>query len=113
MLDKPTVKVKENVETSGTNTFSERIYNALGPLAGGIILDCMDLVTSGPFCLLLGPILGALAGWWITSIYQFPKKDRILWSAIAAIYCTIPFTGILPVATIISAISRFKGEPAT
>lgn len=93
-------------------TLLERLHNALGPLAAGIIIDVVDFAAFGPFCLLLGPILGGLAGWWVSSIYGFGTKGRLIVATAAAIYVTIPFTELLPLATMVAAVGRFYHAPA-
>ncbi len=40
-----------------------RLHSACGPLAAGMVLDGLDLVTFGPLGLYLGPVIGLLAGW--------------------------------------------------
>ncbi len=101
---------KRSIKSNKINLM-KRAHRAFGPLAGGLILDFVDLLTFGPLCFILGPIVGAIVGWWITSIYNFSKRSRIIWSVMAAVYCTIPFTEILPVATVISAFARFRDDP--
>jgi len=85
-----------------------RLHRALGPLAGGIILDTTDFLTMGPFGLVFGLVLGGLVGWWVSSIYEFSDKARLRWAVLAGLYCAIPFTAPLPLATIISVISGLR-----
>ena len=85
-----------------------RSYRALGPLAGGMILDFVDLATFGPLGLALGLPVGIAVGWWICSIYELSWQVRFLVVVVAGIYCMAPFTGALPLATLISAIARFQ-----
>ena len=83
-----------------------RLHKAIGPLAGGLILDFVDLATFGPLGI-GGFFIGALVGWWICSIYTFPKPVRVILAILSGVYCLLPFTELLPVATLISAIGRF------
>lgn len=85
-----------------------RLYRALGPLAGGIILDLTDLATFGPVGLAGGLFVGIAVGSWICSIYGLSWQTRFLVAVVAGIYCTIPMTEMLPLATLISAIARFQ-----
>jgi hypothetical protein len=85
-----------------------RLHRALGPLAGAMLLDFVDLVTFGPIGLFGGFLLGAAVGWWISSIYEFTTRGRALFAALAALYTAIPFTEPIPVATIIAALARFR-----
>jgi len=86
----------------------ERLYNALLLIAGGLILDFADFVTLGPIGLYVGMIVGCTVGWLISRIYNFSKTGRIICSILAGIYCTIPGTFFLPLATFIAAISCFS-----
>jgi hypothetical protein len=88
-----------------------RLYNAFFPLIGGLILDFADLATFGPVGLYLGFIVGGIVGWLISGIYGFSKNAKILCTIIAGIYCTIPGTFFLPLATFIAAIARFRQNP--
>ena len=88
-----------------------RLYRAVGPLAGGILLDTIDLVTFGPIGIMGGFVIAITVGWWISSIYHFPVKGRILFAVLAGIYTAIPMTEIIPVATMVSAIARFREKP--
>lgn len=103
---------KEQTQQVHELSLLERLHRALGPLAGGLILDFVDLATFGPLGFYLGPIVGALVGWWISSIYRYKTSSRIIWAILAALYCTIPLTEIIPVATIISALARFSEKTA-
>jgi hypothetical protein len=96
-----------------TGTF-KKLYRALGPLAGGILLDTLDLATFGPFGLYIGWLVGLVVGWWIASIHEFGPMGKASFAALAAVYLTMPMTELFPVATIVSAAARFrgKGEPS-
>ena len=89
-------------------SFGVRLHRALGPIAGGLILDFVDLATFGPFGIYGGFIFGGLIGWWISSIYEFQIRGRLIFAFLAAFYLFVPFTEVIPVATIISAFARFQ-----
>ncbi len=90
----------------------ERLYVALFPILGGLILDFADLATFGPIGLYAGMIVGCTVGWLISGIYGFSRNGRVIFSLLAGIYCTIPGTFFLPLATVISAMTRFREKPA-
>jgi hypothetical protein len=92
-------------------TLLERLHRALGPLAGGMIIDFVDFASFGPIGLVLGPVLGGLAGWWVSSIYGFGPRGRTVVAIVAAVYCSIPFTEVLPLATLVAAVARFFESP--
>lgn len=87
-----------------------RLYTALGPVAGGILLDVLDVATFGPFGFYVGWLIGLPVGWWMASIYGFGTFGKTLSATLAAVYLTAPFTEIFPVATIISAVARYRGK---
>jgi hypothetical protein len=88
-----------------------RLHRAFGPLAGAMLLDMVDLATFGPIGLILGPALGGLVGWWVSGIYDFSTRGRTAFAILAGVYCTIPFTEPLPIATAIAAVARFREKP--
>ncbi|PCJ52889.1 MAG: hypothetical protein COA70_10815 [Planctomycetota bacterium] len=87
----------------------KKLYRALGPIAGGILLDVLDLATFGPFGFYVGWLIGLTVGWWMAGIYGFETLGKTVFACMAAIYLTMPFTELLPLATMISAFARFRG----
>ena len=85
-----------------------RLHRAIGPIAGGLILDFVDLATFGPIGLFGGFLIGAIVGWWVSSIYDFTHRSRVLFAVLAAVYTAIPLTEPFPIATGISALARFR-----
>lgn len=92
-------------------TLLERLHYALGPLAAGIIIDTVNLAVFGPIGVVLGPVVGGLAGWWVSSLYGFGTRGRLFVAIAAAIYVTVPFTELLPLATMVAAVGRFYQSP--
>lgn len=91
-----------------TASLGRRVEKAFGPIIGGLIIDFIDLATFGPIGIFCGMIIGGTAAYWICSIYKLPLRQRLLWSAAAGIYCTVPLTEVLPLATILGAYLRFN-----
>ena len=89
----------------------KRSYNAFFPIIGGLILDFADLATFGPIGLFGGMFVGSLIGWLISGIYDFSPKGRLIYAFLAGLYCTIPGTFFIPLATIVSALARFRAKP--
>jgi len=87
-----------------------KLYVALGPVAGGILLDTLDIATFGPFGFYVGWLIGLPVGWWMAGVYGFGTFGRVLFATLAAVYLTLPMTEILPIATVISAVARFRGK---
>jgi hypothetical protein len=90
--------------------FLSNLYRALGPLAGGILLDTLDIATFGPVGIYVGWFVGYAVGWWMASFYNFHPAGKFLFASIAAIYLTLPMTEFVPVATLVSAFARFRGR---
>ncbi len=85
-----------------------RVHRFLGPLAGGYILDAVDLASYGPLGI-GGLFVGALAGWWVSFAYPtLSTRWRLLGALFAGVYCMTPFTEFVPLATIVAVISRLK-----
>jgi hypothetical protein len=95
----------------GDATLWLRLYFALGPVAGCLVLDLADFLTFGPIGLALGIPVGAAIGWWLGSLYGFERQGRAVLAALSGLYCTIPFTEVLPIATIVGAAARFYHPP--
>jgi len=93
-------------------TFWQRLYAALGPVAGGMLLDGLDIATFGPMGIYVGWAVGAAVGWWLAGIYGFRTAGRLAIALAAALYLTVPFSEPFPVATAVSAASRFFRQPS-
>lgn len=85
-----------------------RLHRSFGPIAAGLLIDSVDLVTFGPLKRLVGFPAGALAGFWMASIFRLPMKQRLLCALAAGVYCFIPGLEFIPVATLIGAFVRFR-----
>lgn len=88
-----------------------RLHRALGPILGGLILDFTDLATFGPLGI-LGPLLGAAVVLWISMLYQFSLRTKIILAFLAGVYCMMPMTEFFPIATLVCAACRFFEKPA-
>ena len=81
MTEKPEqVEVKRiktlEVQRANKPTLSERLYVAIFPILGGLILDFADLATFGPVGLYTGMIVGGTIGWLISGIYGFSRSKE-------------------------------------
>jgi len=77
------------------------------PYLAAMLLDAVDLATFGPLGLWLGFILGALTGWFLAESLGFKRENRWMGSALGGLYCMLPGTSVLPVATVATAILNF------
>jgi hypothetical protein len=87
---------------------ADRLNRALSPVVAGMIIDSIDLVTFGPVGLVLGVPLGGLAGYWLGNSLGLEKDKRLLCAMAAGVYCTIPGTELLPLATLVGAYARYR-----
>lgn len=85
----------------------ERLLRSFGPLGGGILLDLADLTTFGALGFYLGPIIGSLLGWWLAKVYGFGVWGQCGLIFIAALYCALPLTSLVPLATVVFALIKF------
>ena len=90
-----------------------RLNRTFGPILAGLVIDSVDLVTFGPLKRFIGLPAGALAGYWMGSIFRLPQRQRLLCALAAGIYCMIPGLEFIPLATIVGAYVRFResGSP--
>ena len=80
----------------------------LAPVGAGMVLDAVDLATYGPIGLWLGMLLGGVVGWSLAPVLRISAKRRWLCALAAGVYCTLPFTGVLPLATLAGLLSRLR-----
>ena len=85
----------------------QRLNRAFGPVVAGLVIDLVDLATFGPIGLVLGLPIGGAAGFWMGRCLGLPTKASLLCALLAGIYCTIPGTEMLPIATLVGAGARY------
>lgn len=90
-----------------------RANRAFGPILAGLIIDGVDLATFGPIGVFVGLPIGGAAGFWMGKCLGLRTWPCVLCGLVAGIYCMIPFTEALPLATIAGAYARFmESAPA-
>jgi hypothetical protein len=79
----------------------------LAPLWGGFLLDVTDFFSWAVFppSIVMGVAAGVPLGWWIASTLGFSQKWRLITAIGAGVYCFLPFTELLPLATIASTVA--------
>lgn len=87
---------------------AQRLNRAFGPVVAGLIIDFVDLATFGPIGLYLGLPIGAFAGYWMGRALGLEHKPSLLCAFLAGIYCMIPGTEMIPVATVVGALARYR-----
>lgn len=78
----------------------------IGPMIAALAIDLLDLATFGPIGLYTGLMIGAAAGYWLAPLLGFPPHRRWLCALATGVYCTLPLTGLIPLATLASILSR-------
>ena len=96
---------------------AKRLNRFFGPVVAGILIDIVDLETFGPIGLYLGLPIGGFAGYWMGRALGLDRKPSLLCALLAGIYCMIPGTEMIPVATVVGALARYResaprSEPA-
>jgi len=81
----------------------------LRPALAGMALDLLDLITMGPIGLWTGMIVGTAFGYVLAPTLGFSAKRRWLCALLAGIYCTLPTTGFVPLATVLTVAARMVG----
>ena len=84
----------------------------LAPIAAGLLLDAIDLMTFGPVGLWTGLAIGGSAGWLLSPYLGFSERHRWLCALFAGVYCTLPFTSFVPLAGVLATAANFlRVEP--
>ena len=94
----------------GIERKARRLNRAFGPVVAGLIIDFLDLATFGPLGFYVGPFVGGGAGYWLGRSLGLSRKASG-WCALGgAVYCVLPMTEFIPLATIAGACARYM-EP--
>ncbi|MCX7552915.1 hypothetical protein OS175_03400 [Marinicella sp. S1101] len=101
-------KQQEKIDQEVTRpSLGDRIFAAFGPLTAGILIDALDVLTFGPIGMYVGPLFGALLGWWLACKLNFGVMGQCVLLAVTAIYCALPGSELMPLATAVMALARF------
>ncbi len=82
------------------------VKRVVGPMLAALIVDAVDLLTFGPVGVATGFLVGGTVGYWLAPELGFSAKQRWTCAIMTGIYCTLPLTGLVPVAMIAAALSR-------
>ena len=88
-----------------------RMKRLLAPVLAGALIDAVDFATFGPIGLSLGLLAGGLVGWWLSPLLGFQSHRRWLGALLSGLYCMIPFTSLLPLATLSAGLAHTLREP--
>ena len=97
----------DQIESAHKHGGWEQLIPLLAPLWGGFLLDVTDFFSWAviPPSLVVGVVAGVPLGWWIASTLGLSQKWRIVTAIGAGAYCFLPFTELLPLATIASTVA--------
>lgn len=89
-------------------TQAQRLNRAFGPVVAGLVIDFVDLATFGPIGTYLGLPIGGFAGYWMGRALGLERKPSLLCALLAGVYCMVPGTEMIPVATVVGALARYR-----
>jgi len=87
---------------------AKRLNRAFGPVIAGLIIDLVDLSTFGPMGFYFGLPLGGGCGYWMGRTLGLSHKHSFYCALAAGIYCMIPVSEFLPLATLVGAFARYR-----
>jgi hypothetical protein len=91
---------------------AKRLNRAFGPVIAGLIIDLVDLSTFGPMGFYFGLPLGGGCGYWMGRTLGLTRKQSLYCAIAAGIYCMIPVSEFLPLATLVGAFARYRETSA-
>lgn len=99
---------KSTHEPKSVTDKADRLNRALSPIVAGMVIDAIDVATLGPIGLMVGLPLGGLAGYWLGKSLGLEQEKCLLCGLAAGVYCMMPLTAALPLATIVGAYVRYR-----
>jgi len=81
------------------------LERAVGPIVAGLLVDLLDAAT-------LSPLLGLLLGWplgaYVLRKAGLPPERTVLQGGLVGVYCALPGTFAIPVATVVGALVKVR-----
>ena len=102
--------IEVEVERVGSEESEEeaRWGSAVGPVVAGMIIDVIDFATFGASGLYLGFLFGAPSGWYLARHLGLDRRRALVVALASGIYCTVPLTAPIPIATMIGVWARAR-----
>lgn len=79
----------------------------MNPVTAGMILDAVDFLTPMALPAPISLTVGAFAGYLVGGAMRLPFEKRLLLAAVAAAYCSLKGTRIMPLGTLVGMLSKF------
>ena len=102
------VEEQQQVEPPQPAVLTRRLNRAFGPIVAGMVIDVVDFATFGPIGFILGLPVGGFAGYWMGRCLGLSRRSSFFCALAAGVYCTLPFTELIPLATLVGAYVRFR-----
>ncbi|MCB1045319.1 MAG: hypothetical protein KDC35_20425 [Acidobacteria bacterium] len=80
------------------------------PILVGMVVDMLDLATLGPLGVMWGWLIGGVGTYVVATLNKVPPKPKLFWSVVVGLYCSIPGTSFLPVATVMMTLWKWLGH---
>jgi hypothetical protein len=97
---------RQTAEVSQKTQQRRTQIRGLLPILGAVIIDATDLITMGPVGLGMGMFIGGLLAWAVAYRHGLTIWQSMIAGTAGALYCALPFTEALPIATLLALISR-------
>ncbi len=96
----PEVIPPDGQDPEGSHTAGAAVKDLPNWIAA-LLIDAVDLATWGAIGIRTGWIVGAISALAIGTAAGWPWRKRLLIALLAALYCTVPGTSFIPLATIL------------
>ncbi len=83
-----------------------------GPLVAAVAIDVADFATAGPIGLATGVFVGGLLTAVVALANGAPTRRALALAALGGIYCALPLTEALPLATLLMLLHGLVGRSA-
>ncbi len=74
----------------------------------GLILDLVDLSTTGPLGI-FGLVIGAALVWFFAGVHGFRGARRAWLALCGGVYCALPLTEMIPLGTVLGVYLTLRG----
>jgi hypothetical protein len=107
----PALPDSRNLVTSAERRTSDAAASgaaAWAPLVAAMLLDVADFLSLGPQGVVIGLLVGTALGWRVAATSGLSAKWRLASAAAAAVYCMLPGTELVPLASVLTTALRVR-----